>query len=293
MSWSGAHPTGDIVPDPNSTDGEYEEYPFVLLECRGTASGADAVTPGDLLDPRRELSLPREGVADQPYQLDQYASDPGAAVVGEPSPLPSTSVDPFCQEDETGVNGAPVRYWVPWLAADGTVYDGGQAGFRRAPRSNERSDGGLAQQRDLWRDRARWHGERRVRPVRLDAEATLGCSASVACSLVAVPIMGIGCDVRRVTGAAAADSPRVEARAPSARAHWRADVGRFTLDLTVTGGLWWSPSNWRNRISVPLTFAQTPSSCPIVSYEQRRRYLRLRAHAPGDEPVGALLLPGR
>ncbi|MFZ0251128.1 MAG: hypothetical protein WAL61_14375, partial [Acidimicrobiales bacterium] len=39
VSWSGAHPTGDIVPDPNSAAGEYEEYPFVLLECRGTASG--------------------------------------------------------------------------------------------------------------------------------------------------------------------------------------------------------------------------------------------------------------
>ena len=45
VSWSGAHPTGDIVPDPNSTAGEYEEYPFVLLECRGTPSGSDEVSP--------------------------------------------------------------------------------------------------------------------------------------------------------------------------------------------------------------------------------------------------------
>ena len=40
VSWSGAHPTGDIVPDPNSSAGEDEEYPFVLLECRGTAVAA-------------------------------------------------------------------------------------------------------------------------------------------------------------------------------------------------------------------------------------------------------------
>ena len=45
VSWSGAHPTGDIVPNPNSAAGAYEEYPFVLLECRGSASGADQITP--------------------------------------------------------------------------------------------------------------------------------------------------------------------------------------------------------------------------------------------------------
>ena len=31
----------------------------------------------------------------------------------------------------------------------------------------------------------------------------------------------------------------------------------FPYNLTVSGGLWWSPSNWRNRITVPLTFAPT------------------------------------
>ena len=36
MSWSGAHPTGGIVADQNSAAAQDEEYPFVLLECRGS-----------------------------------------------------------------------------------------------------------------------------------------------------------------------------------------------------------------------------------------------------------------
>ena len=36
-------------------------------------------------------------------------------------------------------------------------------------------------------------------------------------------------------------------------------------DLTVSGSLWWSPSNWRNRITVPLGFAVPASACDVVS----------------------------
>src|ERR1700722_15785321 len=38
VSWSGAHPTGGVVADQNSIDAQYEEYPVVLLECRGVDS---------------------------------------------------------------------------------------------------------------------------------------------------------------------------------------------------------------------------------------------------------------
>ena len=38
MTWSGAHPTGGILADQNSGDAKQEEYPMVLLECRGVDS---------------------------------------------------------------------------------------------------------------------------------------------------------------------------------------------------------------------------------------------------------------
>ena len=37
-------------------------------------------------------------------------------------------------------------------------------------------------------------------------------------------------------------------------------------DLAVSGALWWSASNWRNRITVPLTFAQSSSVCDVISH---------------------------
>ena len=33
----------------------------------------------------------------------------------------------------------------------------------------------------------------------------------------------------------------------------------------MTGQLWWTASNWRNRIAVPLTFAPSAGACDVVS----------------------------
>ncbi len=33
----------------------------------------------------------------------------------------------------------------------------------------------------------------------------------------------------------------------------------------VSGSLWWSPSNWDNRITVPLTFAVPADACSVVN----------------------------
>ena len=92
VSWSGAHPTGAIVSDQNSSQAEYEEYPFVLLECRGIDS--TTATPTQRLTPETcwtQASTERyqssRGDAYPPYRLDEYAANPGAAEVGEPSPL--------------------------------------------------------------------------------------------------------------------------------------------------------------------------------------------------------------
>ena len=266
VSWSGAHPTGDIVRDPNSTDGEYEEYPFVLLECRGTPSGTDRVSP-ETCWTQDANSRYQGGVPNEPYQLDQYASTPGAAVVGEPSPLPSATQEPYCQADETGGNGTPVRYWVPWVAADGTVYDGGQAGYcGEPPEATNGETAALPSNETYGVTGLDGTGSAEFDMFDATQNATLGCSASVACSLVAVPIMGISCDADVVPAPSAADLAQCEATgavAPGSAAD--GSPPDFPYDLTVSGSLWWSPSNWRNRITVPLTFAPTPDSCPVVS----------------------------
>ena len=187
--------------------------------------------------------------------------------MGEPSPLPSTSVDPYCQADETGANGAPVRYWVPWLAADGTVYDGGQAGFcGEPPEATDGQTAALPSNETYGVTGLDGTGSAEFDLFDSTQNATLGCSASVACSLVAVPVMGISCDADVSPAPTSADLATCEdggAVSPGTLADGA--PGNFPYNLTVSGSLWWSPSNWRNRISVPLSFAQTPSSCPIVS----------------------------
>ena len=266
VSWTGAHPTGDIVPDPNSSAGEDEEYPFVLLECRGTASGSGQVSP-ETCWTQDSNSRYQGGFPDEPYQLDQYAAAPGAAVVNEPSPLPSASEEPICQTDETGSNGTPVRYWVPWAAADGTVYDGGQAGFcGEPPEATDGQTAALPSNETYGVTGLDGSGSAEFDMLDATENATLGCSASVTCSLVAVPIMGISCDADVSPTPSATDLANCEAGG-AVPAGTRADgnPGDFPYNLTVSGGLWWSPSNWRNRITVPLTFAPTQSSCPIVS----------------------------
>ena len=293
VSWSGAHPTGDIVPDPNSTDGQYEEYPFVLLECRGDGQRHRPGDSRDLLDPGRELPVPGR-VPYEPYQLDQYASSPGAAVVNEPSPLPSATDEPFCQEDETGGNGTPVRYWVPWLAADGTVYDGGQAGYcGEPPEATDGQSAALPSNETYGVTGLDGTGSTEFDMFDATENATLGCSASVACSLVAVPIMGISCDADVSPAPSADDLANCEARGPFPQGTSPTGVPPdYPYNLTVSGGLWWSPSNWRNRITVPLSFAPTPELVSHRELEQPHRRLRLREPAAGDDAVGTVLLPG-
>ena len=41
MTWDGAIPTGGVVGDPNSSDGRLQEYPFVLLQCRGVDTAGE------------------------------------------------------------------------------------------------------------------------------------------------------------------------------------------------------------------------------------------------------------
>lgn len=266
VTWSGAHPTGDIVSDPNSAAGAYEEYPFVLLECRGTASGADEVTP-ETCWTQDANSRYQGGFSYEPYQLDQYQSVPGASVVGEPSSLPSATEDPYCQVDETGGNGTPVRYWVPWVAASGTVYDGGQAGYcSEPPEATDGQTAALPSNETYGVTGLDGTGSDEFDVFDATQNATLGCSASVACSLVAVPIMGISCDADVSPAPSASDLANCEAGgAVPAGSLAIGSPPDFPYNQTVSGMLWWSPSNWRNRITVPLTFAPTQSSCPIVS----------------------------
>ena len=264
VSWSGAHPTGGIVADQNSADAQSEEYPFVLLECRGLDS--TSLPAADQLSPETcwtqtwsEHYQDSLGDAYPPYRLDEYATAADRSpVVGAPSPMPHS-----CQYFES----APVQYWVPFVTADGTVDSGGNGGCAGEPPesddvggsalpSNETfgitaPDGTGSAKFDLW----------------TSAEnASLGCSNTVSCSLVAVPIMGISCDPSSATipsAVPASDVSKCEGTGAFAPGQLMPQSGGG--QLAVSGSLWWAASNWRNRISVPLTFGVPDDACSVTT----------------------------
>lgn len=267
VSWSGAHPTGGIVADENSVEAQYEEYPMVLLECRDTATTSTVESPETCWTQswtERYQDSNTSGLY-PPYRLDEYGTH--GEVVGRPTPLPATST---CQGDSIGKLAAPVQYWVPWEAADGTVYDGGVAGAcGQPPEADSGITGALPSNETFGVTGKDGTGSAEFDVFTSTENATLGCSSTVPCSLVAVPIEGISCD-----GTALGASPTKiqlsdltvceETGDYTAGAAARTQTFDNGADLAVTGSLWWSPSNWRNRIVVPLTIAPLPTACSLT-----------------------------
>jgi hypothetical protein len=259
VSWSGAHPTGGIVADQNSSEAQAEEYPFVLLECRGVDS--TSVPAADQLSPETCWTQTwdehyQDSLDDTypPYRLDQYASAADVApIVGAPSPMPAS-----CQYDES----APVQHWIPFDAASGEVYYGGNAGCAgQPPESDSVGGSGIPSNETYGVTGLDGTGSTDFDVWNTSENASLGCSNTVACSLVAVPIMGISCDPTSTTPA----SDVTECEEDGAFAPGQLMPAAGGGDLTVSGSLWWSASNWQNRISVPLTFAVPPDACSVVN----------------------------
>jgi hypothetical protein len=267
VSWSGAHPTGGIIANQNSSTAQQEEYPLVLLECRGMDSPH---TPAkQQLSPKTcwtnattERFQEDFNTAYPSWRLDQYGSKAQrAAVVDGPKKRPA---DCF--------GTAPAEYWVPFVAADGTTYDGGPAGCAgTAPEAVGDNNQSLPSNETFGATQTNGHGSAKFDVWTTDTNASLGCTSTVSCSLVAVPIMGISCDPaahgmphrdRPPADEIADDTAQCEAKGAFKPGQLGDSAGHE--DLSVSGALWWAASNWRNRITVPLGFAQTSDVCNIV-----------------------------
>jgi hypothetical protein len=272
VTWTGAHPTGGLVGDESSaTAARQEEYPVVLMECRGVdsaqVSAAERLDPTTCWTQTTSERYSESGTAFPVWRLDRYGSvEDRAAHPGQPDPLLASCV--------VGAEPAAAR-WVPFVAADGTAYEPGYTPNGTctplAPEASNVENSGAPGNTTYAVTQADGTGSSKFVVWSQDQNASLGCSETVACSLVVVPIMGISCDVT------AADLP-TEDRAPAAEATNDDANCRSTglygpgaaanpslSDPTVTGRFWWAASNWRNRVSVPLSFATSPSVCDVVS----------------------------
>ena len=289
VSWDGAVPTGAIVGDPNSSDGKNQEYPFVLLQCRGIDT-TDSVPEGQVqLSPETcwtQTSTERYTSAathTPSWRFDGYAEagDRGP-VVGAPDPLPE-----IC----TTLSEPLTARWLPFRAAGGEVYYGGpdpNVGCSSlAPESDSAEGGGLPSNTTYGITGRDGHGAADFAVWTAAENASLGCSAEVECALVAVPIVGVSCDAYGTKLPAGTvqttrtGDPLTESQMATGDATCRRTgaypagqpVGSQTTDQAVRGNLWWSASNWRNRITVPLSFAPTGSVCDVLSAETPQKLL--------------------
>jgi hypothetical protein len=269
ISWSGAHQTGGVVFDNTSQFAANQEYPVAILQCRGvdsaTAPPSAQLSPETCFTPTPELRYqpPFRGYFPA-YRLDRYATPADRTVApGIPSPYPNAC--PI---------GAGAEHWLPFVAADRTSYLGGLNGCAGlAPEQLVVANPLSPASTTFGTTAADGTGSANFIVQNAEGNASLGCSATVACSLVVIPIMGISCDA---TAAAlpAADRPTDpvagEEECASTGFYQPGDAaGSQTSSdpnsrVAVNGQTWWSASNWRNRITVPIEMAQTAAVCDIT-----------------------------
>ena len=244
ISWSGAHPTGGRAASPFGEQGLAQEYPVVILKCRGTDDPAlpleQQLRPETCWTSTRMQRSQSVEESSATWRHDRHASDLDRAQKSGLVPLP-----PECADTETFSTRTTA-----FVAVNGTVYPSCTA-ETMAP---EAAVGAAFPPAEMaaFTDLA---GSGAVKfEVRSAVEnGSLGCSDKVACSIVVIPIEGISCvDDDRECGAGG---------------QFEAGASNFAsqgVDAAVSPLLWWSASNWRNRFSIPITFGLPPDACDVL-----------------------------
>ena len=244
IAWSGAHPTGGRAANPFGELGLQQEYPVVILQCRGLD---DPTLPVDQqLAPETcwtSSRMQRTQVADgaeAPWRHDLHASEAQRAQKYGLAPIPaecgdvesfSTHITPFRAANGTTYSGCTTETMPPEAAVGAAFPPAEMAAFT-----------------DL-------EGNGHVKfEVRSDIEnESLGCNDQVACSIVVIPIQGISC--------------LDEDPACSRGGQFEPGSSNFSnqgVDATVSPLLWWAESNWRGRFSVPISFGLSPDACTVL-----------------------------
>jgi len=267
VSWTGAHATGGTIGDPNSPEARQQEYPFVLLECRGVDSAA--VPLAQQVRPQTcWTGTSRERVATDrdtgfgPWRLDRYETPANrTGKVGIPSPFPK-QCDPSYAAGER---------WVHFVSASGKDYAADGASCPEVPPESTVVDNASQPSNTTYGvTNTDGRGSTKFTVWTSEDNASLGCGGAVRCTLVAIPIMGISCDP---TASSLPPADRPSGKAAQQAADTCEAAGAYgagapriggSEDVTVSGALWWSASNWRNRISVPLGFAPLNNVCDIT-----------------------------
>jgi hypothetical protein len=246
VSWSGAHPSGARSANPFGESGMAQEYPVVLLQCRGlddaSLPAAQQLSPDTCWTSTRSQRSQSADETAAVWRHDEYASEADRAQKGGLSPFP----DPATCNDVAFLS----THLTPFVAASGKVYPSCTA-ETMAPEAAVGSaypPSEMAAFTDI-----SGTGDAQFE-VRSDVEnQSLGCNSKTPCSLVVIPIMGLSCLDDDVTCNAFGLFP------PGS-----SNFANQGVDPTVSPLFWWAASNWRNRFSVPLTFGLSADACDVL-----------------------------
>ena len=242
VSWTGAHPTGGRAANPLGGAGFDQEYPVLILECRGTP---DQVTPRTCWTSSAAERTSKVSNSQAVWRSDAEA-DP--ADTGRVSGLSDDEIVTLPSYCDTTVSTQSFHI-TPFVAANGKFYDGcdSQGMPPEATGTDVDPPNEIAAFTDL-----NGTGSANVEVRTATENESLGCSSTVACTLEVIPIMGLSC--------ASATDPFCNAD-PTYFAGQSYDGDGAAPALTPH--FWWSASNWDNRFAIPLTFATPPSVCTL------------------------------
>jgi hypothetical protein len=244
VSWTGAHPSGGRATNPYGENGMAQEYPVVVLQCRGlddpTLPAKQRLSQETCWTSTQTQRSRSESERSAIWRQDVHASEEDRAAKSGMDPIPasckdaaifSTHLTPFVAADGTTFPACTSATMPPEAAADASFPPAEVAAF-----TDVEGKGSTGFE------------------VRTAAEnESLGCSSTVRCSLVVIPIMGISCDVE-----ATSECTRTGRFAPGS-----SNYSAEGVDAAVSPLYWWAESNWRHRFSVPLTFATEPDVCDV------------------------------
>ncbi|MEQ6900552.1 hypothetical protein [Nocardioides sp. YIM 152588] len=256
ISWQGAPPSGGRASNPFGEQGLAQEYPVVILQCRGTD---DPDLPVD------EQLSPRTCWTSSYYQRSQVLASPSAALwtvdryAAEPDVERISGLEGVADEECATVRDSASFYshLTPFVAASGEVFPA----CDRDTMPPEAAVGAAFPAAEV----AAYSDTDGAGSVDFEVRSaveneSLGCSHEVACSIVVVPIAGLSC---------AAPGDPVTTLDRNCRQYgefaWgSSNFAGLGIDQAVGPALWWSESNWRHRFSIPITFGLPTDACDVL-----------------------------
>lgn len=249
ISWTGAQPSGGRASNPYGENGLQQEYPVVILQCRGT--GAEVTPQTCWTASVAQRSQITKGDSEAAWTKDLLAEPADKERISGIVPFPALDVCP------TGDQPPYFTRLTPFVTAAGKTFEACDSGHMPP----EAAVGAAFPPAEI----AAFSDEKGAGEVQFEVRSdveneSLGCSNKVDCSIVVIPINGLSCDTPAEPPTTADNACRKGGRFLPGSSNF-ANEG---VDQAVSPSLWWSASNWANRFSIPITFGLPPDTCDVL-----------------------------